>query len=303
MGRKILLVSCVLLSIVSLATLTAEAKILFQKDSLYSHIRVEDTGGIRTLWFNNAPQTTMQITQPYAGAFEYTEFFHASHAFKPGLKKVLVLGLGGGSIPKAFVARYPDVSVTCVEIDPVVLDVARNYFYLPDSERLQVVIDDARRYLARTSTNFDAIFIDAYLADYYGAYVPFHLATKEFFELVAKRLTSGGVVAYNVTAQINGWNSASLNAIAKTMGSVFGELYIFPARTSSNVVLTGVKGGLIPSEQALRENATSVDRAYGKLPVSILSVLSRGYPARLQVANAPLLTDNYAPVEMLALFR
>ncbi len=278
------------------------AKVIYQADSLYSRIRVEDTGGIRTLWFNNAPQTTMSLSDPTRGALEYTEYFHSAHAFKPGIKKVLVLGLGGGSTPKAFLTRYPEVNVTTVEIDQAVVNVAKNYFYLAESSRHQIIVDDARRFLARSKATYDAIFIDAYLADYYGAYVPFHLATKEFFQIVRTRLSPGGVVAYNVIGQINGWNSASLNAIYKTMASVFGDLYLFPARTIRNVVVVGVAGGL-PSPQTLKDNAQKADKAYPKLPIKVSSIISRGYVGRLNVAGAQLLTDDYAPVETLSLFR
>ncbi len=279
------------------------ATVVYQRDSLYSHIRVEDSGGIRTLWFNNCPQSTMYVNDPSSGALEYTEFFHSALAIKPSLRRVLVLGLGGGSTQKAFLNRYPDVSVTTVEIDPVVVEVAKKFFYVPESPRHKIVIEDARRYLSRSGGGFDAILIDAYLADYYGAYVPFHLATKEFFQLVSKNLSDGGVVAYNVTAQINGWNSSSLSAIYKTMSSVFGQMYLFPARRLMNVVVVGAKDGRIPSMERLRANAREVDRYYGRLPVSISSVIAYAQSSTLDLSVAPLLTDNYAPVELLPLFR
>jgi len=276
---------------------------IYQKDSLYSHIRVDDTLAVRTLYFNASPQTTMFIRDPRRGAFEYTELMHSALAIKPELKKVLVLGLGGGSISKAFYYRYPEVSVTTVEIDPVVVEVARKYFFVPEDARHRIVISDARRFLASISGSYDAILIDAYLADYYGAYVPFHLATREFFGLVEKNLSPGGVVAYNVIGQINGWNGASVAAIYRTMASVFGRLYLFPASDTMNVVMVGVKGGNPPPLEVLKSQARAIDMRYRNLPVSISWVISRATLYTPDTRNAPILTDDYAPVETLPLFR
>lgn len=290
------------LALVASAT-SAWARTIYQRDSLYSHIRVEDEHGVRTLYFNTACESTMSLADPLAGALEYTEFFHAAFAFKRDIKRVLVLGLGGGSTPKAFLARYPDVTVDTIEIDPVVIDVARNYFYLPDSPRLKIIRSDARQYLARSRGTYDAIFVDAYLADYYGNYVPFHLATQEFFQLAAARLNEGGVIGYNVVWSSMNWNDRSVRAIYKTMESVFGQPYLFPIRSSRNVVLMCVQGGTPPERAQLLATAREVDRARGQLPRSISSLAASGMLQYLNTRTIPLLTDDYAPVEALGLFR
>ena len=167
--------------------------------------------------------------------------------FKPDLKRGGVLGLGGASTPKALLARYPGVEVDVVEIDQVVIDVAERYFYLMESKNLKIIRDDARRYLAWGGKKYDAIFVDAYLADYYGNYVPFHLATREFFEVAAARLTEGGVMGYNVVWGTLDWQERSIRAIYKIMSDVCGQPWLFPVMSSRTMGVFCGKGGGLPS--------------------------------------------------------
>lgn len=287
---------------IAIPSLTS-AEVVYKRDSLYSHIWVEDNRRIRTLYFNAAVQSTMSLNDPLMGALEYTEFFHAAFAFKPDLKRVLVLGLGGASTPKAFLARYPGVEVDVVEIDQVVIDVAERYFYLMESKNLKIIRDDARRYLARGGKKYDAIFVDAYLADYYGNYVPFHLATREFFEVAAARLTEGGVIGYNVVWGTLDWQDRSIRAIYKTMSDVFGQPCLFPVMSSRNMVFFCVKGGGMPSRSELTKTAREADRELGYLPKSISSLIANAKLHYLDTRNVPLLTDDYAPVESLGAIR
>jgi len=301
--RRRLTVTVGLALLFSAGATSAWARTVYERDSMYSHIRVEDSRGTRTLYFNASCESTMSLADPLAGALEYTNMFHAAFAFKPDIKRVLVLGLGGASTPKAFLARYPEVTIDVVEIDPVVIDVAKSYFYLPDSPKLHIIRSDARQYLAHSRATYDAIFVDAYLADYYGNYVPFHLATQEFFKLAEARLNAGGVIGYNVVWGSLNWNDRSVRAIYKTMASVFGQPYLFPVRSSRNMVLMCVSGSKKPSLDELAATAREFDKARRQLPVSISSLIARAQLAHLNTRTVPLLTDDYAPVEALGVFR
>jgi len=299
--RKLITIKLAMLLVLAAMAAPAAARVIYERDSLYSHLVVEDTAGVRTLYFNRFAQSTMSLRDPAAGGLEYTEMFHAVLAFKPDCKHVLVIGLGGGSTQKAFLARYPDITVHTVEIDPQVLQVAREYFALPESSRHQVTIEDGRRFLARPGPAYDAILVDAYLVDYFGAYAPFHLATREFFTAAKQRLADGGVLAYNVIWSSLSWNDASARAMYKTMGSVFDAVYLLPARRSRNLVMVGFSGPGAPDLAALRRNASAVDRARGRLPVSIGSLAGQIVLRNLDVSRVPVLTDDYAPVETLGL--
>jgi len=279
---------------------TASARTIYERDSLYSHITVEEAYGVRGLYFNGWPQSEMLVNDPYRGGLEYTEMFHAALAYRPDAKRVLMLGLGGGSTQKAFYERYPDITLHTVEIDSVVVEVARKYFSVPKDRRHTITVQDGRHFLSNSSETWDAVIVDAYFADYYGNYAPFHLATKEFFTLVKSHLSPGGVMAYNVIWPDLSWGNVSLRVMHRTLSSVFGGVYMAPARRSKNIVFF-CTAGKAPSVKTLRTNGAAVDKKYGKLPTSIAWAASQLVSQQPNTRGLPVLTDDYAPVETLSL--
>ncbi len=103
-------------------------------------------------------------------------------------QRVAILGNAGGTTARAFGVYYPGARIDGVEIDPAVSAVGRRYFGLGDNPRLTVVTADARPFLATSREKYDLILVDAYRQPY----VPFYLATREFFRLARQRLAPGG---------------------------------------------------------------------------------------------------------------
>lgn len=171
----------------------------FSKFTEYGWVGVVDNGNERMLLTSFAgavsPQSLMykdNINQPIG----YIAYAFNAMKYKPNPEKVLHIGLGGGSFNKAFYNVYPNSLLTSVEINPIMQDIARDYFYY-DSDNYKthnVVISDARRFLRSNKNLYDWIFIDAFNADK----IPFHLATIEFYDLVKSRLSPDGVVIINL---------------------------------------------------------------------------------------------------------
>src|SRR5437899_5306879 len=115
--------------------------------------------------------------------------------------------------------------IAVVVIDPAVIEASRDYFGLPLDDRLHAVAQDGRLYLDRTSATYEVILVDAFLKDY-GP--PFHLVTREFYELVRSRLAPAGVLAANVIGALEGPDSRLFRAVIKTMQDVFPTVYVFP---------------------------------------------------------------------------
>ena len=220
----------------------AQAQIVFEKYSSYHHIIVEDISSHRLLRFNRDIQSTMSLQNPYAGGFEYTDFFHVPMVLNPSINRVLFVGLGGGTGPKDFLAYYPEMQVDVVEIDPMVINVAKEFFAVPDHPRLSIYEQDGRNFMRRSSNRYGAIIVDAYASGGpYGAYLPYHLATKEFFETAASQLTTGGTVVFNAIGNHGGMNADVIRDVHTTMRSVFHSVYVFQAQTSINTVFVAVK--------------------------------------------------------------
>ncbi|MHA2621342.1 MAG: spermidine synthase [bacterium JZ-2024 1] len=272
---------------------------VFERDTLYNHIVIRDEWGIRTLYFNRFPQTQMSLQDPSRGHFEYVDYVSVAMALKQKVKKVLVLGLGGGSIPKMILRQYPDVIVHTVDIDPWVVRVARDYFGVTESDRHRIIVQDARQYLRQTKEKYDLIMADAYHADYYGSYIPYHLATREFFALIRDHLEPGGIVMYNVIGTLTGWQNRVVRSLYKTMNSEFRALYVIPMSRIYNVEIFGVKDAEPMSvETLLQTTRERVEKGELK-DATLLGRVSQIITQPIVTDDVPLLTDDYAPVETL----
>ncbi|HWW02061.1 MAG TPA: fused MFS/spermidine synthase [Candidatus Acidoferrum sp.] len=285
-----------------LAPSSHAANQVFEATSAYHHIRVVDDRGIRTLFFDDAMETRMSLQDPSQGHFEYTEYFQMPWLWNTQLTRVLMIGLGGGSTQRAFERYYPDVSVQSVDIDPIVVQVAHNYFGFVESERQKVATEDGRMFLRRSQARYDLIILDAYVQGRYGSSIPQHLATKEFFELARDHLNkTNGIVAYNVIGNINGWRANVVGALYRTLKSVFPQVYAFPAATSQNVVLLATTATVRADLNALRQRAAVLIQARRIISPGFLPRLDRFQPQPPPNApTCPVLTDDFAPVEGLA---
>jgi spermidine synthase len=237
-GRKRLAAALLL---VFLWPLEAPAQIRYDDYSSYHHILVQDRGNERILRFDTDVQSTMSLRDPYAGGFEYTDFFHLPMVFNPATRSVLFLGLGGGTGPKAYLRHYPEVQVHVAEIDPQVVEVAKKFFAVPEDKRLNIAIQDGRVHLQRSRQSYGAIICDAYASGPYGAYLPSHLVTREFFRLAWDRLEHGGSLVYNVIGVYGGRGANDVRDVRATLGQIFQVVYTFQARSSYNTVLVAVK--------------------------------------------------------------
>jgi spermidine synthase len=217
------------------------------------------------------------------------------------LTNVLMIGLGAGTSQRAFEHYYPGVTIDTVEIDPVVVRVAREYFKFTESARQKVHEADGRVFLRRSTARYDSIILDAYVTSRYGSSIPPHLVTKEFFELVRDHLTTNGVVAYNVIGTVNGWHAGLVGAVYRTLKTVFPQVYLFPARTSLNTVFLATRSAARSDLFTLRQRASSlIQTRRVTLPTFLERLDSFQAQAPLSATRSPVLTDDYAPVEGLA---
>ncbi|MHB8946010.1 MAG: spermidine synthase [Bacillota bacterium] len=286
-----------------------QERVIFDRETLYHHVRVVDRGDSRYLRFDNSWQSGMYLSDPDRARFTYTDFFHLALVWQPHPSDALFIGLGGGSAPKAFLKDYPDLRVDVAEIDPVVIDVARRFFDVPTDPRLNMAAQDGRLFLKGTPRSYDLIALDAYYADA----VPFHLFTREFFTLAGQRLKPEGVLAVNVIGAFEGAHSNLLRSIYRTIKEVFPEVYLFavPLDNSEtpgsidpglerNIIVMATKGGarLSPDEvQARAEGLAASGVLKSKGLADDSAYLYSG--SSIRTDDVPVLTDEYAPVDSL----
>jgi len=271
-------------------------KLLDRRDTRYHHIIVAESDGIRYLRFDNSFQSAMELARPYFPHFEYTAALELGLAYRPSAKKMLFVGLGGGSAPKRIHRDFPDVQMKVVELDPDVVEVARRWFAFPSS--IPVEVEDGRRYLERHDDKVDVIVIDAYFADS----IPFHLTTREFLETVRKRLNPGGVVISNVIGSPTGDGSKLVRSFVRTYREVFPTVALHPTYARGGTFETGniilvASTGAAPEKEALRARWREVRETHPL--ASDLDQVIRGRVDDVPVNDVPTLVDDYAPTDSL----
>ncbi len=280
------------------------SRVIYEKDSVYHQISVLEDGLNRYLRFNRSFQGGMVIRDPFESPFLYTSYAHLARVFHPGMRRVLLIGLGAGTIPKRFARDYPELVIDSVELDPAVVDVAKRYFDIKEDARHRIIVQDGRVHLRRSEAKYDLIILDAYFAE--G--IPFHLATKEFLEIVRDHLAPGGIVVSNIIGALEGPQSTLFRALYKTYASIFPGLYPFPtafglARNPTEVrtiILISTGRGVVRSDDILA--AARRLRAEGRVRLPIDRYAQDFYDRRVATDDVPLLTDNYAPVDILPVY-
>ncbi len=224
-------------------------------------------------------QSGMYLDEPSELAIPYMEYFRLAHAFTPDMRRVLMIGAAGYASPKDFLHRYPDVEVDVVEIDPGMTRIAREYFALPQTDRLKTYHMDGRVFLRKSQSVYDAIIVDAFAG---AMEIPPHLVTAEAFVHMAGRLTGDGTVIVNVTSPYGGARSVIASSILATMESVFPVVSAYAVQYPANsaMVQNVILIGHAQAQSASGGNAYDTHRvSVGKHP------------------EANILTDAHSPME------
>ncbi|MBL8552409.1 MAG: fused MFS/spermidine synthase [Hyphomonadaceae bacterium] len=264
-------------------------ELIEQRESRYNTIYVTREGGYIGMKFGVNrrlfSESLYNPREPRELPYAYTQYMTAVLAYPAQANSILEIGLGGGRTANYLHLHMQQARITCVELDPVVIELAQRYFGVRPDNRLQLVARDGRLFLRQTPDTYDIIMVDAYR----GTFVPFHLLTREFFQIVKRKLKPGGACAQNIES------SAMLyDAAIATLRSVFANVDLYNA--DGNVVAIAYDGPAKTAEQ-LRARAQAVQSAYN-LRYPIPGMLSRRRPATGRVTGR-VLTDDFAPVESL----
>jgi spermidine synthase len=251
-------------------------------ESAYFCIRVFGTSHDRLLMLDNVPHSSVQLDNPSALAFAYTRTFAAAidTLFSPG-RRVRALHIGGGAftMPLYLAATRPGSKNTVFEIDPAVVDVAKEKFGVRTGPQLRVDEGDARLSVAgEPPAGYDVILGDAFSS----RSVPWHLTTQEFLRQVRRLLAPGGAYMMNLIDPA----SRFARAETATMRTVFSSVTLVQA--GHNFVLVGGDTALDRAALTARLREREID----SIPVS-------GTALDRYVEDAHVLTDDFAPVDQL----
>jgi len=297
--RRAIIVVAILVTVLLIPILfsaSVNADVIHEERSLYRDITVVQNGPRRCLIINihigDRNQTCVDVNEPEKLVFSYTRMSFAGLLVNPEPQSILVAGLGGGSIPLTLADLFPNATIDIVEIDQAVFNVAKDYFFFAESEKMNVTVADARVFVKRAgiqNRQYDYIVLDAFTGDY----IPEHLLTREFLQEVQDILAPDGVLVANTFSTSRFYDHESV-----TYQDVFGEFFNFKLPYSGNrIIITG--------RQPLPERGELISRAQGlgerlkKYDVPIIE-----YPARMSAAvdwdmSRRVLTDQFSPANLL----
>jgi spermidine synthase len=280
--------TCSLLGwIFSLGLLAAsDQRVIYETHSHYNHILVlEDEQGLRHLLFSEdgAQQSVRRPGETNALELPYSRTMMVGLACVGEPERILVVGLGGGSIPSFLHARYAQARIDCAEIDPAVIDVAKRYFGFCEDDRLKGHAADGRKFIEQTTNRYDLVFLDAYGDDQ----IPSSLTTRQFLQSVRRVLQPGGIVLGNVWSRLS---NPLYDSMLRTYQEVFEQVYLFHVPARGNVIFLAIPraGKLALDDLAQQAKAVSHQRNLG---FDLEALVRFGYQEAQMRGEARILED------------
>ena len=277
----------------------ANAGVVHRERSLYSTILIDQRGSLICLQFSvrtdQRNQSCMDERRPHELVFSYTRMMMTGLLLRPNPARILMVGLGGGTLPAALAELYPNAIIDVVEIDPAVVKVAERFFGFVPSANTTVFTQDGRVFVKRAALRgerYDLIMLDAFN----GEYIPEHLMTREYLQETKALLAPGGTLVANTFSISHLYDHESA-----TYAEVFGDFINFRIPESSNRVVV-VPGADVADAQLTEraEELTARLRPYD-IPIKrytrILIKNRRAQPDWRH--DARVLTDQYAPANLL----
>jgi spermidine synthase len=270
-------------------------KLVHSERSLYREVLVYEENDERCMCFTRncriGRQSCINLKRPREFALNYTHMVMGGLLFTTSTapRRVLIVGLGGGTIPTALREVLPDAEIDAVEIDPAVTRVARRFFGFKDDPKLKVIEVDGRVFVKRAireGTKYDAILLDAFDHEY----IPEHLLTREFLTEVKSLLTPGGVLVGNTFSSSRLYDHEST-----TYASVFPTF--FNLKAANRVVVARPAG--LPTPEQLATRAQAYGLALRGFGVDVLQVLPMFTTEADWNKSARVLTDQYSPANLL----
>ena len=255
-------------------SLPGYAKVLHEERSVYTRIIVEDERNLRCLKFTlvreNSRQTCMDRNDPQRLVFDYAKMTLSALLLKPDPERILIIGLGGGTLPNALRDILPSAVIDTVEIDEAVVRVAKQFFGFVADEQNRVYVQDARVFGKRAALRgeqYDLIILDAFD----GEYIPEHLMTVEFLSEMRGLLSDDGVLVANTFA-----SSKLYDYESATYAEAFGGFLNFRLPTSGNRVI------LVPQAKLNIDARSPLDRKILRANADALKVPMAPYDMPLK---------------------
>jgi spermidine synthase len=275
----------------------ADQRLVHSERSLYREVLVYENEDVRCMCFTRhcrvGRQSCIDTRHPDRIVMGYPKMMLGALFLNPAPQSVLIIGLGGGTIPRTLRQLLPETRIDVVEIDPAVVRVAARYFGFTAGDKTRVIETDGRVYVKRAlrgTQRYDLIMLDAFDHEY----IPEHLLTREFLQEAQSLLSPQGVLAANTFSSSRLYEHESA-----TYAAVFGKF--FNLKQENRVIIT--RAGALPDAAQLRATAEQFKAPFRSFGFDATAVLPLFTQARDWNPETRVLTDQYSPANLLNLER
>jgi spermidine synthase len=243
---------------------TPAGRLEYDGTSDYSHIRIRRRGNFRSMMFvrdtgEEMYETKINLRYPAELQFAYLKFLFTSYLFRDPQQDVLIVGLGGGAMVHFLRRCDPALRIDVVEIDPLVVKLADEYFGVRSGENVNIVTGDGLEFIANAEKQYDVIYLDAFLkpsADTDASGVPLALRTRQFYEQLQSKLKPGGVAAFNINPH------PLVEEDVRAIAGAFPQAYEFPLPQGVGLVMIASTDARRSTRGDLIERARPLDERF-----------------------------------------
>lgn len=289
----------ILLAVIAAATsgqaLKASTNQIFETESAYNYIQVQQSGDTTILRLNDGEgvhsiynPTTLDYGGPWQ-QFLVGPYFYPD-AEPADVRRMAIVGLAAGTTARQATAVYGPIPIDGFELDPKIVEIGRKYF-AEDMDNLTIHIGDGRWNLDQSPYRYDIIAVDAYRPPY----IPPHMTTQEFYQICANHLSEKGVLAINV-GSVPG-DRRLINGLATTMATVFPSVYLMDIPGTLNTMIYATMG-----RTTAEDFAANLSRFSGRPDIHpLLRTTMELTFAHLQPGfdATQVFTDDRAPIERI----
>lgn len=270
-------------------------KLVHSERSMYREVLVYESKAERCMCFTKdcriGRQSCMDVKRPDRIVMNYPQMMLGALFLQPEPRSVLVIGLGGGTIPRALTQLIPHATIDVVEIDPAVVRVAKDYFGFVESSKVRSFAQDGRVFVKRAlreQRKYDLVMLDAFDHEY----IPEHLLTREFIQETRRLLSSNGVLVANTfsSSRLYDHESATYAAVFPTF---------FNLKRDNRIIIASAAP--LPFEAQLRANADHFNAAFDRLDIDVDRLLPLFSTKQDWRKDARVLTDQFSPANLMNL--
>lgn len=274
-----------------------ELRQIHQERSLYRNILVTEDDVRRCMRFtltdlSGQNQSCHFLDDPDKLVFAYAKMVLTSLLVQDNPQRILIIGLGGGTLVHTYSTLFPQANIVVAEIDEAVVRVAAEYFDYKESDKIKTATEDGRIYIKRAGLKgekFDLVILDAFNGDY----IPEHLMTTEFLEEVKKLLPANGMVVANTFS-----SSRLYAAESQTYAKVFNKFFnIRMANTGNRIIVASQQP--LPDKATLQQRAAAMGDRLARFDVDPAGMIQYIKTDADWNTKEKVLTDQYSPVNQL----